>query len=84
MIFSHHDLAGGWEASKPRSRGVLCHGPSGIHPEATRLWPLAVCRGLRPLPRLRRPLNEAKGLGMAGPVSPEEREGDGAFFHYRA
>jgi ribosomal protein S18 acetylase RimI-like enzyme len=82
MIFSNHDLARRLEGLETRFSADYARARREVHPESDTVA-LAVAGGFALYLGDDSPLNEAKGLGMAGPVSPEEVEAMERVFHDR-
>jgi GNAT superfamily N-acetyltransferase len=82
MIFSDHDLARRLEGLEARFSADCALARREIQPEADTVA-LAVAGGFALYLGDDSPLSEAKGLGMAGPVSTEELEAMERVFHDR-
>jgi GNAT superfamily N-acetyltransferase len=82
MIFSNHDLARRLEGLEARFSAECARARREIRPESDTMA-LAVAGGFALYLGDDSPLTEAKGLGMAGPVSPEELEAMERVFHDR-
>ena len=82
MIFSDHELARRLEGLESRFAAECAQARREIHPGRDTVA-LAVAGGFALYLGDDSPLIEAKGLGMAGPVSPEELEAMERVFHYR-